>query len=101
IEGSSPQNQFSLRSSLDLPRGVSLDAALRYMDNLPTFHIGSYFELDARIGWQISKNLELSIVGQNLLHDRHAEFGPSYINTQNGSISEIPRTIYGKISWRF
>lgn len=101
IEGSSPQNQFSIRSSMDLPRGVTFDTTLRYVDNLPYFHIESYFELDARLAWQINKNLEVSLVGQNLLHDQHAEFGPSYINTQAGRVTDIPRGVYTRITWRF
>lgn len=101
IEGTSPQNQFSLRSSMDLPHGVTFDTALRYVDNLPYFHIDSYFELDARLAWKINKNLEVSLVGQNLLHDRHAEFGPSYINTQAGQVTDIPRSFYARLTWTF
>jgi iron complex outermembrane receptor protein len=100
-EGSSPQNQFSLRSSMDLPHGVTFDTTLRYVDRLPAFRIGSYFELEARLGWQITKNLEVAVVGQNLLHDRHEEFGPSSVQTQNGNVSAIPRSVYGKVTWRF
>ena len=33
-------------------------------------------ELDLRLGWRVTGQLELSLVGQNLLHDDHAEFGP-------------------------
>lgn len=101
FEGSNPQNQFSLRSSMDLPHHVSFDTTLRYVDELPASRIGSYFELEARLAWQITKNLEAAIVGQNLLHDQHAESGPSYIKTQNGLTSEIPRSFYAKLTWRF
>lgn len=100
-EGSSPDNQFSLWSSMDLPRHIAFDTELRYVDDLSYFHIGSYFELNARIGWHITPNLELSIVGQNLLHDQHAEFGPTYITTQNGNVTEIPRSVYAKVTWHF
>lgn len=101
IEGSSPENQFSIRSSMDLPHDISFDTALRYVDHLPAYGVSSYFELNARIAWKISKHVEISIVGQNLLHDRHAEFGPSYIQTSAGNINEIPRSIYGKITVKF
>ena len=100
-EGSSPQNQFSLRSAMDLPHGITFDTTLRYVDRLPAYRLGSYFELEARLGWQITKNLEVAVVGQNLLHDRHAEFGPSSVQTQNGNVSAIPRSVYGKVTWRF
>lgn len=101
VEGTSPQNQFSLRSSMDFPHGITFDAALRYVDNLPYFHIDSYFELDARLAWKVTKNLEVSLVGQNLLHDQHAEFGPSYINTQAGQVTDIPRSFYARVTWSF
>ena len=98
IEGSSPQNQVSLRSSMDLPHHVSLDCDLRYVDRLPYYQIDGYFELDARLGWRITKNLEAALVGQNLLHDQHQEFSPSYIETR---ATQIPRSVYAEITWQF
>jgi iron complex outermembrane receptor protein len=98
IEGSNPQNQFSIRSSMDLPHGVTFDALLRYVDNLSYFQIESYFELDARLAWRINRHWEMAIVGQNLLHDRRAEFNSTVINTQT---TEIPRSVYGTITWQF
>ena len=107
-EGSSPQNQFSIRSLMDLPHNVTLDTALRYVDRLqfpqstgPNLTIPGYFELDARVSWRINKNLEVSVVGQNLLHNHHAEFAPTYVDTQNGNVTDIPRSVYGEITWRF
>jgi len=101
IQGASPQNQFSLRSAMDFPHGVTFDTMLRWIDNVPAYQVQNYLELDARLAWQITKNVEVSIVGQNLLHDRHAEFGPSYARTSNGQMNEIPRSIYGKITVKF
>lgn len=98
IEGSNPQNQFSIRSSMDLPHGLTFDTMLRYVDDLPYFPIASYFELNARLGWRINKHWELAIVGQNLLHDHHAEFASTEVYTQ---ATEIPRSVYGTITWHF
>jgi iron complex outermembrane receptor protein len=97
-EGSNPKNQFSIRSSMDLPHGVTFDTMLRYVDNLPYFPIASYFELDARLGWRINKHWEMAIVGQNLLHDHHAEFASTEVYTQ---ATEIPRSVFGTITWHF
>jgi len=77
IEGESPQNQFNLRSYLDLADDVELDLLLYYVDNLPSDDVPHYLRLDARLGWRINKNTELSLVGRNLLDRLHPEFKDS------------------------
>jgi iron complex outermembrane receptor protein len=105
-ETADPQQQVTLRSSMDLPGSVTLDAALRWVDKLrinngPTAGpvvgiVPSYFGLDARLAWHVSDKLELSVVGQNLLHDRHTEYGfPSAAREQ------ITRGVFGKITWGY
>jgi iron complex outermembrane receptor protein len=59
--------------------------------------VPAYCELDVRLSWHASKNLELSIVGQNLLHDRHLEYVISSPNPRE----EIVRGVYGKVTWRY
>jgi iron complex outermembrane receptor protein len=97
-EGYSPHHQFSLRSSMDLPRNLELDLWLRYVDRLPTLRIGDYLTLDARLGWKPREDLEVTLGGQNLLDNRHAEFTPELYNTLP---SQVQRGVYGKITWRF
>jgi iron complex outermembrane receptor protein len=97
-EVADPQHQFSLRSSLNLPWRAEFDAALRWVDTL-RFTSGttpSYFELDTRLAWHAVDRLELSIAGQNLLHNHHPEYG-----AQDPTRVEIQRSIYGKLAWRF
>ncbi|HTB85778.1 MAG TPA: TonB-dependent receptor [Candidatus Sulfotelmatobacter sp.] len=101
-ETADPEHQFSIRSSMDLPHQVQLDTDLRWVDTLHNNNgatpgtVPSYFELDVRLAWRVSKNVELSIVGQNLLHDHHPEYGfPSPTR------EEIGRNVYGKVSWQF
>jgi hypothetical protein len=48
-----------------------------------------------RLAWQASDQLEVSLVGQNLLHDHHVEFGPPVAR------GEIERSVYGKVTWEF
>jgi iron complex outermembrane receptor protein len=100
-ETADPQHQVALRSSLDLPHGLELDAGLRWVDTLrnnngPTpGSVPAYFELDARLAWHVTDALELSIAGRNLLHDRHPEYGfPAPGRT------EVERSVYGKLTWR-
>jgi iron complex outermembrane receptor protein len=102
LEGATPRHQFSLRSLLDLPGGLQLDAQFRHstrIRRLPEIASGEgiagYSELDVRVAWQASEHLELSLVGQNLLHDHHLEFGTPQTR------GEIERGVYGKAAWRF
>jgi iron complex outermembrane receptor protein len=97
-EGESPRNQFSLRSMMNLCSSMTLDTWLRYVDNLPTYGIDSYFALDARIGWQVNPKVELSLVGRNLLDNAQPEFGSLYLNTIP---SEIPRSVYAQVRMTF
>jgi iron complex outermembrane receptor protein len=97
-ERRSPRHQISVRSLVELPANVEFDAALRYVDSLAAIQVKSYVELDLRVGWRPVKNLEFSIAGLNLLHDHHQEFAPSTIRTQT---TEVERSVYGKVTWRF
>jgi iron complex outermembrane receptor protein len=97
-EGSSPHHQFSLRSSMDLPRNLQFDAGIRYVDGLPTRQVNSYVVADLRLAWRPVKNLEVEVVGLNLLDNQHAEFSPSIISSQR---TEVQHSVYGKITWRF
>jgi len=102
LEGTTPRQQFSLRSSLHLPGGLQLDAQFRHsteLDRMPELPsgegIGAYSELDVRLAWRASEQVELSLVGQNLLHDHHLEFGTP------AARGEIERSVYGKVAWQF
>jgi iron complex outermembrane receptor protein len=97
-EGESPQQQFQIRSYLDLPLHFQLDAAAYYVDELPARGVAAYTRVDLRLGWvSPGKHWELSIVGQNLLDDRHPEFGPGFLVSPN----EIERSVYAKATWRY
>jgi len=100
-QGDTPRHQFSLRSGVDIGRHVTLDLWLRGVDRLASIDgisIPGYVTLDARLAWKPAQCLELSLVGQNLLSSHHAEFIPEYVNTRP---SEIVRSLYGKITWKF
>ena len=101
-ETSDPEQQLTLRSALDLRANLQLDIGLRWVDALhnntgPTpGTVPSYIEADARVGWLLGDNLELSLVGQNLLHDHHPEYGFPGV-----ARPEIERSVYGKVVLRY
>ncbi len=98
IEGSSPQNQVFLMSSWDLAYDVEFDLMGRYVDSLPAQSVPKYFSLDLRLGWQPTESLELSVVAQNLLDGKHLEFGN--VEGKPTPPVEIPRGVFGYVTWR-
>jgi iron complex outermembrane receptor protein len=88
--GNDPSHQILLHSILDLPAHTQLDGVLRYSGRLPAPALPGQSSLDLRFAWQI-RHLELSVVGQNLVNDRHFEFGQE----------EIARSVYAKVTTRF
>jgi iron complex outermembrane receptor protein len=97
-EGESPHHQVSLRSSMDIVSDVALDLWVRYVDDLPSQDVDSYFTLAVRLGWKLDRNVELSVVGQNLLDNQHPEYKPEFIDTIP---TEVERGVYGKVTWQF
>jgi iron complex outermembrane receptor protein len=103
LEHSSPTHQVFVRSLLDLPRHFELDTMLYYVENLSGKvdgagdPIGSYVRADVRVGWRPTEGLEVSLVGQNLLQNRHEEFGPALLT---GGVS-VPRSFFAKLTWRY
>lgn len=101
-EVADPRHRLSLRSSMDLPGRLELDLQWRWVDSRPMNNTGvvalvpAYSELDARLGWHATPNLELSIIGRNLLHARHQEYG-----VPAPTRGEIKRDVYAKVTWRF
>ncbi|HEY7163309.1 MAG TPA: TonB-dependent receptor [Candidatus Binatia bacterium] len=99
-EGNDPHHQFLIQSMINLPANFEFDSVLRYVDNLnqigPT--IPNYTALDLRLGWRPSPTWEFAVVGQNLTQKRHVEYGAPGTPSIG---QEIPRSVYGKLTWRF
>ena len=95
-EQSSPHNTFHLRSYLDLPGDFEFDTALYYVDNVPFHDIPNYIRLDARLGWHISRNMEISAAVQNLLDKHHSEFDDNSVVP-----TEIQRGFLVELTYKF
>jgi iron complex outermembrane receptor protein len=99
VEGLAPRNQFSLRAGVDVADNLELDATMRYVDELTSLRFDNYAELDLGATWYPLPFLELSLVGQNLLHDHHPE--QAFAFSGSGMYTEVERRAYGKATWRF
>jgi iron complex outermembrane receptor protein len=93
-EGANPSRWAILRSSLDLGPRTEFDLTLRYVGALEQPVVPSYTALDLRIGWQLRSNLDLTLVGQNLLGNGHGEFADVATRT------DFKRAIYLKLECR-
>ena len=101
-----PRHKLSLRSSLDVRADLDLDIWFRYVGKTEVYNhtlssdpikIDDYPSLDLRLAWRPVKNLELSLVGQNLLDNRHLE----YIQELFTLPTEVQRGVYGQLEWKF
>jgi iron complex outermembrane receptor protein len=95
--GDDPTHQASLSSSMDLGHDVSWEADLRNIGRLPNPLIPNYVELNSRLAWKITKSLELSVSGFNLLHAHHLEY------EEDGQTigDEVERSYFVETKWRF
>ena len=93
-EGLSPQHQVQFQSSLDLPRGWTVDAFIRYVSELRFGPIPSYVTSNVRIAWQVTPRVELAAVGQDLNDSHHVEWASG-----SGNVG-IRRSGYVQVAWR-
>jgi iron complex outermembrane receptor protein len=95
-QGSSPRHQVVIQSFVNLPKKLEFDQTYRYVSALPGQTVASYQTMDARFGWHITRELELSVGGQNLLQPHFAQYGGD-----PGGPVEVKRSAYAKLVWRF
>jgi len=94
IVGSSPGHEASVRLGVDFSKRLQLDLDYRYVSPLPAHLVPAYSTGDARFGWRISRQFEISFVGQNLLQPSHPEDGGD-----PGPLVLIKRGAYARLTW--
>jgi iron complex outermembrane receptor protein len=94
IEGQNPRQQAFIHLGTRLFNRYDFDLNVRYVDRLPAGNVPGYTVADIRLARQLSDNLELSLVGQNLFEDHHFEWS-------EGLVSEVEDSVYIKLLYRF
>jgi iron complex outermembrane receptor protein len=92
-----PQNMAQIRSSLNLSRGVEFDQSVYYTARLPGGSIPGHARLDLRLSRRFGERTDISLVGQNLLRPRTMEYG----DCEETVGTQVVRSVYGQIAWRF
>ena len=89
--GNDPRHRVSLGSSFDIGRSVELDVQVRRVGALPDPAVAAHTAVDARLGWRVNPNLELSVAARNLNRAHHVEWGNNV---------KTPRSVFVKAVWR-
>ncbi len=95
VFANAPEQMASLRSAWDVRENWNIDLWMRYVDKLQSTYVNAYVTMDARLAWKASRNIELSLVGQNLLDNQQLQFFQDTA-TQLYS-SEVQRGVYFKV----
>jgi iron complex outermembrane receptor protein len=92
--GNDPHRWIKLRSAIDITPRHQLDVMARYVSGLPNPAVPSYTAVDARLGWRATKEVDLSLLLQNLFDRSHPEWGAA------GTRAEYVRGLFFKVIWR-
>jgi len=104
-EDANPNHKVTAQALIDLPWNLELDTWVSWTaevsgspGNPIAVPIDDYVRLDVRIGWQPTDHWEFSLSGQNLVEDEHVEF---FDSQALGVVNEIPRSVFGKATFRY
>ena len=102
-----PINQFSLRANWKATDSLSVDfwgryvgdAACMYVGNSggPYYTINDYFTADLQITYRPTSQLDIALVGQNLLAESHEEYVQEFWSLP----TEVERGVYLKATYRY
>ena len=91
--GNDPKRTASLRSLWNITPRHELDVSARYMGALPSPRVPAYTVLDVRVGWRVSRALDLSLLVANVLDREHREFADATVGVVLG------RSAFLKATW--
>ena len=96
VEGTDPHQHASIRSHVELSSTWSWETSAYFVDRIVFQEVPTYTRLDSQLIWKLRERLTVSLVGQNLLQDRHLEF----IESGNDP-TLVKRSGYLKVAWYF
>jgi iron complex outermembrane recepter protein len=95
--GLHPKDQYGLQSLFNISPHWDFDLLWRRNSSLP-FGIPAYSELNARLAWRPSRDVEIAIVGSNLLNSSHQEGVSNYLEILP---TRIQRSVFAQLRWAF
>ena len=92
--GNDPDHWWTIGASFDIGPGMEIDVTARHVGALPNPAVPGYTAVDARFGWRLRPDLELSLTAKNLFDPGHPEWGSA------PGRAEFERGVYFKLVWR-
>lgn len=94
-----PRNRVYLQSSMDLTDALQFDAILRYVDGRNGTMLDDYTTMDLRLAYEVTRDIQVYVVGRNLLDGAHAEaLADEFTNTE---ATDVEREVYAGVSLRY
>ena len=95
---STPRSEFAVVSQAELTRRLQFDLRYRTVGQVAYGGVPAYNTLDARLGWRVNGELDLALIGTNLLHAHHVEAVTDFLAA---ATREVDRSVFIKATFRF
>ncbi len=103
---SSARHKVSLQITHEINQNLEWTGFLRYIDEITVvspsifdgYKVPAYTSLDLRLKYKLDADVDISLVGQNLLQSSHKEY---LDDISISPATEIQRGVYLKLDWRF
>jgi iron complex outermembrane receptor protein len=95
---SAPQHQVQLHSYLDITKNLQFNAAVYFTSAVGEFNVPAFWSTDLNVKWEPAPGVEMSVGVLNLFDNQHPEFGTT---AGQGYADQVPRTVYGQLTYRF
>jgi iron complex outermembrane receptor protein len=93
-QGNDPRTRYNVQSFWDFGGGLDFYLGVRHVASLPQPAVRSYTAIDARVGWQVTPQVELSLLLRNL-NGSHIEWG------SGPGAAEFRRSALVQAIWRY
>jgi outer membrane receptor protein involved in Fe transport len=73
-QGQMPRNTAQVISMWDINKQWKFNSYLRYVDELTSNNIDSYWTIDATLQWQVSQRFSIKLAARNIGNGSHQEW---------------------------
>jgi iron complex outermembrane receptor protein len=96
--GNTPREEYKFHAAWDFSPTWALDLFARQTGRLTESGAPPYTGLDARISWRPRTNLEIELVGRDLLDPYHPEISGFFLGNE---VQQIARSVFFRTTYKF